>query len=160
MSDRGASWLPSDLLMSMCVQPTQTVLVGCVWVLNQVVAIVLYCILCGSKVTQPVCPMGCSLCVYVVCILFFWTVAHWQETDQRGVHWLSKCWQELCHKHTALQESLQCGPHCRWNKGMSGSRGSYLLWLILLPWRVIIQDMEMSICFSWMKITIGSLASI
>lgn len=52
-------------------QPTQTMQVVRVWVLNQVVAIVLYCILYGSKVTQPVCAMGCSLCVYVVCILCF-----------------------------------------------------------------------------------------
>ena len=37
-------------------QPTQNRLVVHVWALNQVASVVLYCILHGSKVTQPVCP--------------------------------------------------------------------------------------------------------
>lgn len=69
-----------------------------------------------SQVTQP------DLMEFYDCVLcdgksFLSTVAHRQETNQRWVHWLSKCRQELCDKHITIQESLQCGPHCRRNKG-------------------------------------------
>lgn len=48
---------------------------------------------------------------------YFSPVTLWQEADQRGVHRLPQRWQELSDQYPPVQEGLQCGPHCRGDKG-------------------------------------------
>ena len=138
-------------------QPTQNRLVVRVWALNQVASVVLYCILYGSKGTQPVCPRTLTL-VCVACILFFEQL----HTDKKqiSVGFIGYPNVGKSSVINTLRSKKVCNVAPIAGETKVHLAQGVLFTLTYFPRRVVIQDTDMSVCLSRMKISAGSLASL